>query len=102
MTTTYDLLFNPPADIAARRERNHERDLACHALLGGVQAIVEGAKFRAYLGDEYRLKQLADLLERTEARMAAADAKCEAALAEWSASLAAEALADPENDLRGV
>lgn len=99
---TFDLLFNPPANIAALRECNHERDLAAHGLVGSVRAIVSAAAFTDVLGPEYRLQQLADALARCVARQEAADAKCEAALAAFAAAQAAAALADPENDLRGV
>lgn len=98
---TYDLMFNPPADIAAGRARRDERDLAAWGLLGAVDAIVSGAK-NSCITDDFRLRQLADAFNRAQERIAAAEAKYEAAMAAWSASLAAEALTDPANDLTGI
>jgi hypothetical protein len=97
----YDPIFNPSPDIAAMRERSHERDLAVHGLHGAVIAIVSGAKFSG-ISNEFRLQQLADALANCEARQAAAEARYEADMAAWRAKLAADALADPENDLAGI
>jgi hypothetical protein len=96
-----DYFFNPPADIAAMRERSHERDLAAFGLMGAVTSIVRAAQYTG-ISQEFRLQQLANALAHAEARMAEAEAKYEAAMEAFRASLAAEALADPENDVRDL
>ena len=103
MTAPHNLFFpDAPGDIVAGRERSHERDLAVYGLLGAVTAIVSGAKFPTAFSPEFRLGQLAGALADAEARMAKAEAQYEADMAAWRATLSAEALADPQNDVRSI
>ena len=97
----FDLFFNPPGDVVARREYMLERDLAAYGLMGAVTAIVSGAKISSITA-EFRAGQLARALADAEARQAAAQVKYDAAMTAWRLKLAAEARSDPENDVRGL
>jgi hypothetical protein len=85
-------------DVVAMRERAHEKDLAVWGLMGAVLAIVDGAKFPKYIGEAYRLEQLADALAKAQAKIADAEARYEATLA----ALRVAQVAAPENDLTGI